>query len=117
MNLHKEYELPVEQYDFNSGALTFSGLNIGIAPSMTPIQIKSPKALNKTKVLWLRDSFGSAMSPLIAATFSDVVQMHFLALEPQSLGDLVERYRPDIVIITSVERDTRNAFFQSLPPE
>lgn len=117
LNLHKEYELPVEQYDLNSGALTFSGLNIGVEPSMTPIQIKSPKALNKTKVLWLRDSFGSAMSPLIAATFSDVVQMHFLALEPQSLGDLVEIYRPDIVIITSVERDTRNAFFQSLPPD
>lgn len=108
-----EYAIPIEHYDFESGNLVFAGHNAPVAAPMTPVLVKSKQALNTRKVLWLSDSFGTAMAPFMAATFSDVLQMHYLALKPGALEELVERYRPDYVFITAVERDSRGAFFQT----
>lgn len=113
---HPEYAIPIEHYDFESGILAFAGQNDPVAAPMAPLLVKSKQALNTKKVLWLRDSFGTAMAPFMAATFSDTLQVHYRALKPGALAELVERYRPDYVFITAVERDSRGAFFQTLAP-
>jgi hypothetical protein len=116
LNLGSLYELPVEHHDFDKGQLVFSGRNIGIASPKTPLLVKSERALNKKKVLWIRDSFGVAVAPLMAATFSETLQIHYLSLKAQAFAELVERYQPDFVFVTGVERDIRSDFFQSMPP-
>ena len=116
LNFPDEYSLPVEHHDFNSGEMTFSGQNIGIASPASPLLVSSPQALNSKKVLWLRDSFGTAMTPLMTATFTETLHVYYLLLKPEALVALVERFQPDYVFITSVERDIRGDFFQSGPP-
>ncbi|UFP99228.1 alginate O-acetyltransferase AlgX-related protein [Pseudomonas fitomaticsae] len=116
LNFPDEYSLPVEHHDFNSGEMTFSGQNIGIASPASLLLVSSPQALNSKKVLWLRDSFGTAMTPLMTATFSETLHVYYLLLKPEALVALVERFQPDYVFITSVERDIRGDFFQSGPP-
>lgn len=69
-----------------------------------PILIKNTKALNNRKVLWLRDSFGTAVADYMAATFSEIVQYHYHYANPDSLMKLVEKFKPDYVFITAVER-------------
>ncbi|WP_192562330.1 alginate O-acetyltransferase AlgX-related protein [Pseudomonas gozinkensis] len=116
LNFPDKYALPVEHHDFNSGEMTFSGQNIGIASPASPLLVRSPRALNPKKVLWLRDSFGSAMTPFMTATFTETLHVYYLPLKPEALVALVERFQPDYVFITSVERDIRGNFFQSSPP-
>lgn len=110
------YAIPLEHYDFESGDLALAGPNVPVAAPMTPLLVKSKQALNSKKVLWLRDSFGVAMAPFMAATFSDILQVHYLALKPGALAELIERVQPDYVFITVVERDSRGPFFQTLAP-
>ncbi|MFW9078358.1 alginate O-acetyltransferase AlgX-related protein [Pseudomonas sp. P2757] len=117
LNLHAEYAMPVEHHDFNSGAIVFSGKNTGIASPAVPLLVKSKHALNRKKVLWLRDSFGSAMAPLMTATFTDTLHVYYPTLTPETLVALVELYQPDYVFVTSVERDIRGEFFQSTPTD
>lgn len=116
LNLHAEYALPVEHHDFNSRTTVFSGENIGIPSPTAPLLVKSRHALNQKKVLWLRDSFGSAMAPLMTATFTDTLHVYYPPLRPEALVALVELYQPDYVFVTSVERDIRGKFFQSGAP-
>jgi len=116
LNFPDEYALPVEHQDFNSGDITFAGQNIGVASPASPLLVKSPHALNAKKVLWLRDSFGMSMSPLMSATFTETLHVYYLPLKPEGLVSLIERFQPDYVFITSVERDIRSDFFQSGPP-
>lgn len=111
-----DYAMPLEHYDFESGNVVFTGQNGPVEAPMTPLLMRSTQALNSKKVLWLRDSFGAAMAPFMAATFSDTLQVHYLALKPGALAELVERYQPDYVFITVVERDSRGVFFQTLAP-
>jgi len=82
---------------------------------MRPLLVRSKHALNHRKVLWLRDSFGTALSPFMAATFTETLQIHYAALEPETLAGLVETYRPDYVFLTVVERDARGEWFRKPP--
>lgn len=111
------YALPLEHHDFESGNVVFSGQNGPVEAPLKPLLVRSTQALNTKKVLWLRDSFGAAMAPFMAATFSDTLQVHYLALPPDALATLVERYQPHYVFITVVERDARSVFFQQLAPQ
>ena len=56
------------------------------------------------------------MSPFMAATFTETLQLHYDHANPVLLTKLVEQYRPEYVFITVVERDSRGGFFISLPP-
>lgn len=105
--------IEVTQYDFDSGKLIQEGGNPLIASQQKPLLVNSKGALNQRKVLWLRDSFGTAMSPLMAATFSQTVQLHWdEALAPGGrFLDLIEMWKPDYVFITVVERDSRSPLF------
>ena len=112
--------LPVEttQYDFDSGRVLQKGGNPKIGSQQKPLLVISNGALNAKKVLWLRDSFGTAMAPMMAATFSETVQLHWEeALKPGGrFVELVEKWKPDYVFITVVERDSRSGIFTLAPP-
>jgi hypothetical protein len=58
------------------------------------------------------------MSTMMAATFSEVVQIHWIeALKPGGrFAELVDKFKPDFVFITVVERDARNPVFTLFPP-
>ncbi|MDR6664967.1 alginate O-acetyltransferase AlgX-related protein [Rhizobium sp. 1399] len=111
-------QLPIKltQYDWETGEPISSGPNVLIQPTHHPILIHADGALNRRKVLWLRDSFGVALSPFMALTFSDVVQLHWTdGLREQPLLKIVDKLRPDFVFVTVVERDARNELFATAP--
>ncbi|MGX9717067.1 alginate O-acetyltransferase AlgX-related protein [Janthinobacterium lividum] len=109
---------PVEtaKYDFDTGRLLESGGNPEVGAPRTPVLVKSPNALNRKKVLWLRDSFGTAMSPYMAATFSETLQIHYGVTDAAMVVKLVQKYQPDYVFFTVVERDARAPRFEQAPP-
>jgi hypothetical protein len=111
-----EPAIETEQYDFETGRLLASDGNPRIGAPQRPLLVKSKNALNQNRVLWLRDSFGVAMSPFMAASFAQTLQLHYSAANPVLLAQLVERFKPDYVFVTVVERDSRLVWFQTLPP-
>ena len=106
------------QSDFDTKQVIHQGGNPAVGTPSKPLLVKSMGALNSKKVLWLRDSFGSAISPLMAATFSDVLQLHWGdAIKPRGrLVQLVEDWKPDFVFFTVVERASRSEDFANFPP-
>lgn len=105
-----------EQYDYETGRLKSSGGNPGVMTPTSPLLVKSENALNRKRVIWLRDSFGFAMAPFMAAMFTDVLQLHYVNADPACLAGLVDDFDPDYVFITAVERDARSSLFENLPP-
>ena len=86
----------------------FLRLSESLSDSEPVIALLKPlSALNKKKVLWVRDSFGVAMAPLMAATFSEVREVYSgLVFRPDGFFEkLVDEWRPDYVFFTLVERD------------
>src|SRR5262249_19325605 len=63
-----------------------------------------------------RDSFGTAMAPFMAATFSETLQIHYETADTALLARLVETFKPDYVFVTVVERAARRKRFGSVPP-
>lgn len=114
------FDLPlsIKQVDFETGKILGTGPNVAINSSTRPLLVQSSGALNNKKVLWLRDSFGNSVSPLMAATFSEVIQIHWSeALKPGgSFAKLVDDWHPDYVFVTVVERNARAAVFTLMPP-
>lgn len=110
------WDLPI-QITNAAGEVRFTGGNARVQFSMTPEIIHSPKALNKRKVLWIRDSFGGAMSPMMGATFTDVMAVHWsTGLVPsEEFMRLVDTFKPDYVFFTVVERDARREAFTTVP--
>lgn len=111
-----DHAIEIEQYDFETGRLRQSGGNPQIHTARRPLLVKSRYALNEKKVLWLRDSFGTALAPFMAATFSETLQLHYDEADPDLLARLVETYQPDYVFITVVERAARRKRFGTPAP-
>lgn len=109
-------KMPVSQFDFDTMKQVSSGENIQVNAPQKPLLVRSEKALNHKRVLWLRDSFGSAISPLMAATFSETLQIHHQWTNPKVIAELVEKFKPDLVVVTIVERNTRVGILVSPPP-
>lgn len=107
------------QINFDTKEIVYAGGNPLIGAQQQPLLVQSSEALNNKKVLWLRDSFGTAISPYMAATFSDVLQLHWgEALRPGGrIIQLVEEWKPDYVFVTVVERAARADFFLIPPPK
>lgn len=108
--------LDVIQVDFEKGTVIEKGGNPDIGAPLIPLHVISSKALNKKRVLWLRDSFGSALSPYMAATFTDTLQLHYDLATPALLSKLVDEFQPELVIVSVVERALRSEGFRALPP-
>ena len=80
------------------------------------LRIRTEGALNKKKVLWLSDSFGSAMGDYMAATFSDILKVHYSGLVgTEKLKVLIKEWNPDYVFVTVVERNVLDHQFTSPP--
>ena len=114
-------KIPVEttQYEFD----THTELRTGGNPEVTalPVLVTSHGALNANRVLWLRDSFGNALSPFMAATFEEVLQVHvsdaFGSKKRKArFAELVQTWRPDYVFVTVVERSAKLDIFATPPP-
>lgn len=73
-----------------------------------PIKVINKYAINTLKVLWLHDSFGGAMSPYMHLTFSEVTHQHYNYAfnDISKFEKLVKDVRPDIVILSGVERNS-----------
>jgi hypothetical protein len=108
--------IETEQYDFETGHLMVSGGNPQIGAPQHPLLVKAKHALNQKRVLWLCDSFGAAMAPFMAASFTEILQLHYMAANPVRLARLVNTYKPDYVVVTVVERGAREKWFENLPP-
>lgn len=62
----------------------------------------NPKAKNKKRVLVIRDSFGDALMPFLNETFSETLYI-FDAWQYQVNGEIIDRYKPDLVIFVTME--------------
>jgi alginate O-acetyltransferase complex protein AlgJ len=80
-----------------------------------PLRTRNAGALNNKRVLWLTDSFGGPMSRWMHASFSDVVRLHWqdALRNGGSLIRLVDEWRPELVLVTVVERSFRGRVFGS----
>lgn len=104
-------------YDYNSNDLVYQGQDALYGSMTYPYIINTPSALNKSKVLWLSDSFGTAMAPYMTATFTHILKMHWGRVVGTSLlEELVEDWQPDYVIYTVVERSSLSDAFLKYPP-
>ena len=88
----------------------------GIKAPSRPTRIRSPAALNPGRLLWVRDSFGSALLPYVTATFAEVVEVDRDAVSLEQLAEFVRRYEPDRVLVSVVERNARSPWFEAVPP-
>lgn len=106
----KKRSIRISKTNLNTGETTSIYLQENLKSSAihNPIKISNPEALNKLSILWLRDSFGDAMSPHMHATFSEVTHQHFkVALEnSDNLKLLIASLKPDFIILSAVERDS-----------
>lgn len=96
----------IEIRDVNTDEVTYKGPNRPLLRQPEPVVITANNAKNKLRVLWLRDSFGNALSPMMAATFSDVIQQDWAAVfnNPDLLEKLISEQKPELVIFTIVGR-------------
>ena len=116
IEIASEHAIETEQYDFETGRLTFSGGNPAVQAPKHPLLVKSKYALNQKRVLWLRDSFGTSMAPFMAATFTETLQLHYGLTDPARFERLVNTYKPDYVFITMVERNAFGGWLRNVPP-
>lgn len=112
--------IKIQLYDYNTHTLIRTQDNWEIHPGLIqkPLRVISQEALNSKKVLWVRDSFGTAFAPFMAATFTDILQIHYhsaLVSNGLLLKQLVKSYKPDYVFLMVVERDALSLLFQNLP--
>jgi alginate O-acetyltransferase complex protein AlgJ len=104
--------------DYDTQSIRFQGGNPPFASTDKPILIQSTGALNHKKVLWLSDSFGSELVPMMTMTFDRILFMHWdEGIRPGGrLAELVTQWKPDYVFFTVVERDLGNGLFATNPP-
>lgn len=104
--------------DYDTQSIRFQGANPTFASTNKPILIQSTGALNHKKVLWLSDSFGTELAPMMAMTFDRILFMHWdEGIRPGGrLAELVTQWQPDYVFFTVAERSLGNGLFAAYPP-
>ncbi|MCF1183895.1 hypothetical protein L0E83_10680, partial [Marichromatium gracile] len=117
LQVEPEKQIDTKQIDFQSKAVKSAAGNPTVGVHLEPLLVVSSDAENDLKVIWLRDSFGIALSPYVARSFREVLQVHYSVMTPAKLDALVEVFRPDYIFITGVERDitTFFAYFSDHP--
>jgi alginate O-acetyltransferase complex protein AlgJ len=117
IEIRLEQASPVEVFDFKTQQrLEVLGSAPHVPAPREPKVYKSKSALNQAKVLWLRDSFGNNLAPLMATTFSEVLQLHYEVTDQGQLAEIVNHFKPDYVFVTIVERALREPWFLKFPP-
>ncbi|WP_139462153.1 alginate O-acetyltransferase AlgX-related protein [Aeromonas veronii] len=110
--------LETKIYDYSTNNLIWSGNGSPLVDAAEKGKlIISSNALNNKRVLWLSDSFGTAMQPFMSATFSKILKFHrSYVVGSSQFSQLVNEWKPDFVFITSVERDSSSVNFMARPP-
>jgi hypothetical protein len=68
-------------------------------------ELANNRALNRKHLLFIRDSFGTALTPYLLKTFAQITSVHnALALELTSFQEWVEETNPDVILYEIVER-------------
>jgi alginate O-acetyltransferase complex protein AlgJ len=80
------------------------GLNSESFTNMYSIYTRNKNALNNKKLLYIKDSFGTANSIFYQKSFRETIQVHYNNVVGNNLLDLVLREKPDIIIFQAVER-------------
>lgn len=106
-----------ERMNYATGELQSKGPITFADSQREPTLFTNPDALNPAKVLWISDSFGSNLVPFMLQHFSEVMYIHVLGAEPTYIAELTERFQPDYVITTVVEREARIRFYAQSPPD
>lgn len=107
--------LNIRKVDYQTGKDISTERMTTVEAPTVPTLIISDNALSNKKVLWLRDSFGNAMSPFMSREFKEILQVHHGRVTPTLMKQMVASFKPDYVIITVVERDALTSFFTSPP--
>jgi alginate O-acetyltransferase complex protein AlgJ len=82
-----------------------------------PIVMTSKSALNKKRLIWMRDSFGEMIKVPLFLMFSDVLQWKQTEAFDQSLfNKIINEWGADGVLYTLVERHLTCNLVQSCPP-
>jgi len=112
-----EWPLQTEQIDFHSGAQRWQGGNPPLFVPGAPVLVRAEGALNPIKLLWLRDSFGTKMAPMMAHSFEQTLHWHWQDAwhADGRLADVVQRWQPDIVLLVIVERSLLSPRFAEWP--
>ncbi|QHJ83394.1 MAG: hypothetical protein [Bacteriophage sp.] len=115
VRIKRESELEITDFEGNhirSGDLSDRQENME-----KQLIVHSSNALNDKKVLWLRDSFGVALYPYMNATFSTIIQRHYQEVlsDPKNMEKLIKEFKPDLVIITTIERNSVSGYFGNTP--
>ncbi|MBA4749205.1 MAG: hypothetical protein H2057_01140 [Alphaproteobacteria bacterium] len=88
-----------------------------VAVDHDPIVVTSDRALNKKKLIWMRDSFGETIKVPLSLMFSDVLQWKQTErFNIQLFEKLVQEWQADGILYTVVERHLSSALMQSCPP-
>lgn len=103
--------------DFGGNTIRNSDLSDRQENMDKEIIVTSSNALNDKKVLWLRDSFGVALYPYMNATFSTIKQQHYQDVlnKPEYFKELIRDFKPDLVIVTTIERNSVSGYFGNFP--
>jgi alginate O-acetyltransferase complex protein AlgJ len=115
--ISSDHPIETDEFDFETKHLILKGSNPKIDSPQRPMLVKSKYALNNKKVLWLRDSFGTAMSPYMTATFTETLHVYCETTSPTLLATLVNNFNPDYVFVTVVDRASYAGFFFQSPPK
>lgn len=112
-----DHPIESELYDFETGHLNASGdITHKIGYPERPVVVKSKHALNRKRVLWLLDSFGLEMIRFMTATFTETLIFPYGSTNPNRFAQMVDRFKPDYVFMTVVERIALDKYFENLPP-
>ncbi|MFC3684646.1 hypothetical protein ACFOPI_13660 [Hydrogenophaga luteola] len=81
-----------------------------------PVETHHDQALNTRRVLWLTDSFGKGMDDLMHRSFGQVVTLHWRDVHKHGgqLVRLIDEVRPELLIVTVVERALATPAFASV---
>lgn len=93
--------------DLDSGDRVEIGADEVVDMTLLPVETRTPGAQTDKTLLVLRDSTGSALSPLWSASFARTVQYQHPVGDMGADVDvaaLVDEHRPDITIFTMTER-------------
>jgi hypothetical protein len=77
----------------------------GLEEIPLPKKLSNEEALNKEHLLFIRDSFGTALASCLTRTFAQITMVHNLNVTNlQSFQEWVDQINPDVVIYEIVER-------------
>lgn len=70
---------------------------------MAPCRIINPEIKQKKKLLFISDSFGTALAPYLSQSFHEVIRVHY-GHKANSFAKLIDIYKPDAILFLMIER-------------